>query len=102
MQKLHKGPNAALADLKNDLASDSLDWKDIQAKTKEFGRTERVFPRRPHKGEKENWKMLADSYFEAAKKLNAAAKKEEKDGVLTAFANISNACAACHKAHRPN
>jgi cytochrome c556 len=103
MQKLHKGPNAALAKLKKDLASDSLDWKDIQAKTKEFETYGAALPKNdPPKGEKENWKKLADSYFETAKKLNAAAKKEEKDGVQTAFAKISNACAACHKAHRPN
>jgi cytochrome c556 len=103
MQKLHKGPNAALAKLKKDLAADSLDWKDIQAKTNEFETFGAALPKNdPPKGKIDDWKKLADSYYDNVKKLNASAKEEDKDGVKTAFSKISNACAACHKAHRPN
>ncbi len=103
MQKLHKGPNAALAKLKKDLAADSLDWKDIQEKAKDFETYGAALPKNdPPRGEKEGWKKLADSYYENAKKLNAAAKQEDKDGVQGAFSKISKACAACHKAHKPN
>ncbi len=103
MQKLHKGPSAALAKLKKDLASDSLDWKDIQAKTNEFETYGAALPKNdPPKGEKQDWQKQADSYYANAKKLNKSAKEEDKDGVKAAFAKISNACAACHKAHRPN
>ena len=56
----------------------------------------------PPKGEKDDWKKLADSYYENAKKLNTAAKNEDKDEVQAAFSKISNACAACHKAHKPS
>ena len=103
MQKLHKGPNAALAKLKKDLAADSLDWEDIKAKAKDFETYGEALPKNdPPKGEKEDWKKLADSYYENAKKLNSSAKKEDKDGVKSAFSKISNACAACHKAHKPS
>ena len=103
MQKLHKGPNAALAKLKKDLAADSLDWEDIKAKAKDFETFGAALPKNdPPKGEKDDWKKLADSYYENAKKLNSAAKKEDKDGVQTSFSKIQKACAACHKAHRPS
>ncbi len=103
MQKLHKGPSAALAKLKKDLASESLDWSDIQKKAKDFETYGKALSKNdPPKGDKEDWKKLADSYYETAKTLNASAKKEDKDGVKTAFSKISNSCAACHKAHKPN
>jgi cytochrome c556 len=103
MQKLHKGPNAALAKLKKNLAADTPDWADIQARTKDFETYGEALPKNdPPKGEKEDFKKLADSYYENAKKLNASAKKEDKDGVQASFKKISNACAACHKAHRPS
>ena len=103
MQKLHKGPDAALAKLKKDLAADSLDWEDIKAKAKDFETYGASLPKNdPPKGKKDDWKKLADSYYENAKKLNSSAKKEDKDGVTSAFSKISNACAACHKAHKPS
>jgi cytochrome c556 len=102
MQKLHKGAGAHLAKLKKDLAAESPDWSDIQAKAKDFETFGAALPKNdPPKGEKDDWKKLAESYYENAKKLNAAAKKEDKDGVQTAFSKISNSCAACHKAHKP-
>ena len=62
MQKLHKGPNAALAKLKKDLAADSLDWEDIKAKAKDFETFGAALPNNdPPKGEKDDWKKLADS-----------------------------------------
>ncbi len=85
MQKLHKGPNAALAKLKKDLAADSLDWKDIQAKAKLFETYGAALAENePPKGEKDHWKRLADSYDEHAKKLYHSAKHEDKDGVQAA------------------
>ena len=103
MQKLHKGPNADLAKLKKDLAADSLDWKEIQEKAKEFETYGAALSKNePPKGEKDDWKKLADSYFENAKKLNASAKGEDTVAVKAAFSKISNSCAACHKAHKPS
>jgi cytochrome c556 len=103
MRKLHKGPGSALGKLKKDLAADSPDWTEIQARTKDFETYGAALPKNdPPQGEKEDWQKRADSYYENAKKLNASAKKEDKAGVKAAFSKISNACAACHKAHRPN
>jgi cytochrome c556 len=102
MQMLHKGPSAALAKLKKDLAADSTDWSDIQAKAKEFETYGAALPKNdPPKGEKDDWKKLAESYYDSAKNLNASAKKDDKEGVATALSKISNSCAACHKAHKP-
>ncbi len=101
MQKLHKGPNAELSKLKKDLAAESPDWSDIKEKAKEIETYGAALPKNaPPKGEKEDWKKLADSYHDYAKKLNAAAKKEDKDGVTAAFSKLSSSCAACHKAHK--
>ena len=103
MQKLHKGPNAALSKLKKDLAAESPDWSDIQAKAKDIETYGAALPKNdPPKGEKDDWKKLADSYYENAKKLNTAAKKDDKEGVTSAFSKLSNSCAACHKAHKPS
>ncbi len=102
MQKLHKGPGAELAKLKKDLAADSLNWTDIQEKAKAFETYGAALPKNdPPKGEKDDWKKLADSFYETAKKLNGSAKKEDKEGVQSAVSKIGNSCAACHKAHKP-
>jgi cytochrome c556 len=90
-----------LASLKKDLASGTLDWKEIQERAKEFETYGSALPKHePRNGEKDDWKKLADSHYENAKKLNTAAKNEDKDDVQAAFSKISNACAACHKAHK--
>jgi cytochrome c556 len=102
MQKLHKGPKAELSKLKKDLAADSLDWSDIKEKAKEIETYGAALPKNdPPKGAKDDWKKLADSYVESAKKLNASAKKEDKEGVTAAFGKLSTSCAACHKSHKP-
>ena len=103
MQKLHKGPNAALAKMKKALAEDTPDWTDIKSLAKDFETYGKSLPENdPPKGEKEDFKKLADSYYDNAKDMNAAAKKEEKDGVQSSFSKIQKACAGCHKAHRPS
>ena len=91
MQKLHKGPSAALAKLKKDLASDSLDWKDIQAKANDFETYGAALPKNdPPKGEKQIGKN-SRLVLRQCQELNESAKEEDKDGVKAAFAKISNA-----------
>ena len=99
MQKLHKGSNSALAKLKKDLAKETPDWAEIQARAKEFETYGESLPKNdPPRGEKEDFKKLADSYYENAKKLNSAAKKEDKADVQASFKKIQNACKTCHTA----
>lgn len=103
MQKLHKGAGAHLAKLKKDLAAESPDWSDIKEKAKDFETLGAALPKsEPPRGDKDDWKKVANSYYENAKRLNAAAKKEDKECVQAAFSKISNSCAACHKAHKPS
>ncbi len=103
MQKLHKGANAPLAKLKKALAADSPDWKDIQKTTKNFATLGADLPKNdPPKGDKEDYKKLADAYCANAKALNEAAKKEDKEKAEAAFKKVSTSCMACHKAHKPS
>ena len=103
MQKLHKGANAPLAKLKKALAADSPDWKEIQKTTKDFATLGADLPKNdPPKGDKEDFKKLAESYSKNAKALNEAAKEEDKAEAQAAFKKVSTSCMACHKAHRPN
>ena len=103
MQKLHKGANSPLAKLKTALKADSPEWKSIQDTTKDFVSLGAALAKNdPPKGEKEDFKKLADSYYENAKAMDDAAKKEDKDGASKAFSKVSTSCMACHKAHRPS
>ena len=103
MAKLHKGANSPLVKVKKGLAAESTSWKDIQKATKEFAILGADLPKNePPKGEKEDYKKLADAYCSSAKALNVAAGKEDKTAAESAFKKISTSCAACHKAHKPN
>ncbi len=103
MRKLHKGANAPLAKLKKALAADSPDWEAIQKTTKDFATVGAALPKNdPPKGDKEDFKKLAESYSKNAKSLNEAAKEEDKAEALAAFKKVSTSCMACHKAHKPN
>ncbi len=103
MRKLHKGANSPLAKLKKALAADSPDWKDIQKLTKDFATFGAALGKNdPPKGEKEDFKKLADAYYHNAKALNDAAKKEDKAAAQAAFKKVSTSCTTCHKAHKSN
>ncbi|MGP0064464.1 MAG: cytochrome c [Isosphaeraceae bacterium] len=103
MQKLHKGANSPLAKVKKALAADSPDWKEIQKSTKAFATLGADLAKnQPTKGEKEDYKKLADSYADNAKALNDAAKKEDREAAQSAFKKVSTSCMACHKAHKPD
>ena len=103
MRKLHKGANSPLAKLKKALAADSPDWKSIQDTTKDFEKLGAALAKNdPPKGDKEDFKELAESYSKNAKALNDAAKEEDKAEAQAAFKKVSTSCTACHKAHRPN
>ena len=101
--KTAQGGQCALAKLKKALAADSPDWKDIQKTTKNFATLAQDLPKNdPPKGDKEDYKKLADAYCANAKALNEAAKKEDKEKAEAAFKKVSTSCMACHKAHKPS
>lgn len=103
MQKLHKGANSPLAKLKTALKADTPDWTSIQSLTKDFEKLGASLARNdPPKGEKADFKKLADDYYKNAKALNGAAKEENKADAQAAFKKVSSSCAACHKAHKPD
>ena len=102
MQKLHKGANSPLAKLKTAIKSDSPDWKAIQDTTKDFVILGAAMAKNdPPRGEKADFKKLADAYYENSKAMDDAAKKEDKSKAQAAFAKVSTSCMACHKAHKP-
>jgi cytochrome c556 len=101
MGKLHKGANSPLAQLKKSLQG-SPNWKDVQGLTKEFETLGAALPKdEPPIGKKDDYKMLATAYYDNAKALDDAAKKEDLAGAQAAFGKISTSCMPCHKTHRP-
>src|SRR5258708_6103174 len=102
MGKLHKGPNSPLAQLKKGLQGDSPNWKELQGTTKEFVTYGSALPKdEPPKGDKEDFKKLAIAYYDNAKTLDDAARKEDLAGTQAALGKLSSSCMPCHKTHRP-
>lgn len=101
MTKLNKGANAPLVSLKRDIQKDNPNWSEAQAQAKEYSSMAgELKDATPPKGDMASWSKLAKDYGEAAKSLNDAVQKKDKSAALTAYGKLTNACAACHKAHR--
>lgn len=103
MQKLHKGADSPLARLKAALKADEPDWEGIQDATKDFVILGAAMAKNdPPKGDKAGYEELAEAYYESSKKMDDAAKAEDKAAAQAAFAKVAGSCMACHRAHRPN
>ena len=101
MDKLHKGTNSPLAQLKRALKSDAPDWDKIQKTSKDFvilgaalGKNE------PPRGKVESFKTFANAYYTNAKALDDAAQKEDKTAAQRALNKLSTSCKSCHTAHK--
>src|SRR4051812_1750640 len=78
MTKLHKGANSPLAQVKKELRASNPNWKVIQTRAKDFTTLGSTLAKNdPPKGDKAHFKGLADAYYDNAKELDAAAKKED-------------------------
>ncbi|APW62532.1 cytochrome c [Paludisphaera borealis] len=103
MKKLHKGADAPLNKLKTAFKADSPDWKSIQDLSKGFVTLGADLPKNDApKGDKADFKKLAEAYYENAKALDAGAKKKDKPAAEAAFKKVSTSCMACHKDHKPD
>ena len=102
MGKLNKGPNALTPTLKRGLKEDQPDWPQLQAQSKEYATLSAELAKlSPPRGDKTSWDKLTKEYAEAAKSLETATTKKDKDAALAAHAQLNKACSACHKAHKP-
>ena len=102
MGKLNKGPNALTPNLKRSLQKDQPDWQAIQAQSKEYATLSAELTKTtPPRGDKASWDKLTKDYAEAAKSLETASGKKDKDAALSVHAKLTKACTACHKVHRP-
>lgn len=102
MGKLNKGPNALTPTLKRGLQKDQPDWTEIQAQSKEYATLSAELEKlNPPRGDKASWDKLTRDYAAAAKSLETASAKKDKDAALAAHAQLNKACSACHKAHKP-
>src|SRR3954454_12369739 len=101
MNKLHKGANSPLTQLKGDLAAPSPDWDAIQKKTKDFVILGASLAKNdPPKGDKASWKSLSESYFADAKALDDAASAKNKAAAQAAHKKLSASCKSCHGVHK--
>jgi cytochrome c556 len=101
MNKLHKGANSPLSQLKGELAAPSPDWEKIQKTTKDFVILGAALAKNdPPKGDKESWKTLSDHYFAEAKVLDDAAHAKDQAAAQAAQKKLSASCKACHTPHK--
>jgi cytochrome c556 len=101
MDTLHKGQNSPLNKVKAALKGESPDWAEVQKEAKLFAAFGAALPKNdPPRGEKADFEKLAKAYASAAKALEKSAEKEDLAGSRAAFKKISNACKACHTAHK--
>ena len=79
------------------------DWAAVLKDTKQFKTLGAVLPKNePPRGDKEGYLKLANASYQNAKATDKAADNKDKIKAAAAFAKLSNSCAACHKAHKPN
>jgi cytochrome c556 len=101
MDKLHKGAKSPLAQLKAQLKAESPDWSEVQKLSKEFVEYGSALPKNtPPRGDVDDFKKLATTYYENAKAIDAAARKEDKKAAQAAFSKLSSLCKTCHAAHK--
>lgn len=101
MKKLNgKGANES-GKLKKALGAAKTDWDAVQSSTKLFEELGSALPKNdPPKGDKENWKKVAEAYASQCKALNEAAEKKDLAGTKAAFGKLQMSCMGCHQAHR--
>jgi cytochrome c556 len=103
MQTLHKGKTSPLNTVKAALKGNSPDWTKVQKEAELFAKFGAALPKNdPPQGDKASFEKLAKAYASAAEALDSSAKKEDLKGARDALKKITNACAVCHKDHRPN
>ena len=79
------------------------DWAAVLKDTKQFKTLGAALPKNETPGgDKEGYLKLANAYYQNAKATDEAADNKDKIKAAAAFAKLSNSCAACHKAHKPN
>ena len=101
MGKLHKGTSSPLAKLKTALKADTPDWKAVQNLSKDFVTLGACLAEnKPPRGDESAYEQLANSYYENAKSLAAAAKAEDKASAQVALNKIGASCKTCHAAHK--
>jgi cytochrome c556 len=102
MKKLNRGPTSLHSTLLLDLKDDDPDWESIQENAAEYAKqTAFLLKNKPTKGEAASWETFAKSYNTDARALDAAAKRKDARGASGVLKRMSNACMACHKAHKP-
>jgi hypothetical protein len=101
MDALHKGASSPLAQLKAELKATSPDWAKIQKTTKEFVTYGAALPKNdPPRGNPEDFRKIATTYFNTAKAVDEAAQKQDKAAAQAGFAKLSGLCKTCHAAHK--
>jgi cytochrome c556 len=101
MTKAHKGSTSLIRTIGTELKKPTPDFDSLAPKTKELADLGGQLGKNdPPKGEKDSWQKLCGLYADAAKDLNDAVGKKDKDSALMASGKISNSCMACHRLHR--
>lgn len=102
MKKLHKGEDAPLVLIAKDLKAEPPKWDEVQKFTKDFETLGADLGKnQAPRGAKDSWDKMCKDFATNAQAMNAAAQKKDKAGTLAARTKLTDSCAACHKAHKP-
>ncbi len=101
MEKLHKGANSPLGQLKKASQAEKPVWAAVQKTTKDFVILGADLEKNdPPKGEKASWKKFADKYYATAKELDDAAAGKDLEKTKAAVKSLGASCKSCHDAHK--
>lgn len=83
------------------LDASPMDWTALTPQTKTYAELAAALGKnKPEKGDQKSWDMLCKEYAAAAKELDGAAVKKDKDAAKTAFGKLKDSCDNCHENHR--
>src|SRR5262245_16418380 len=85
MKTLNKGENCLCKELGKDLKASSVNWTDLQPKTKKFVTlAEAMSKGKPPRGEQTSWDRLCKEYVQEARDMDQAAQRMDQAGAAKA------------------
>lgn len=102
MKRVNKGPESLFPMVRKGLNADNPDWAALQKQAKEIADLAASLGKQdPPRGEKGTWLKFSKEYAESTKAMSDAAQKMDKQGMIGVHGKLTQACSACHNAHRP-
>jgi hypothetical protein len=90
--------------IKKALDADNTDWADVANLMKQYstaaGHVGAHAKTKPEKGDDKSWTKLTAEFCAAAKELDGAVAKKDKEKAKAVIEKLHETCEACHENHR--